>query len=540
MKRLLSLLTIVSIFSAIAPVEAGFFDKTYFPMYIAQYCSDFSVYRYEKPYDTQSLPELMTPQAIATDIANKVNPASFLRGASTSEHQCSQQCTPEICSWSRFAKERNLPQPSDKQNGMNWWKYYPQYIDYAADTMKLNSLRFSIEWPLIQPQGPDSWNHEVLDHYADVFIYALKKGITPVVCFHHYTDPNWFLDRGGFEKEVNNDYFVHYCQKVYEHIMDKISRDSLAYASLSALALRPPLWATFNAPDGYAFRGYQQKQGPPADPTRAGLKVVTEVLKNTLESHVRVYYALKKVYADKKWTHGEPQVGFLKNIHQIDSAKDTWKHYCAAPLTRFIAGVADMIQNGSVYRFFTEGEYRVHVPFLINMTYKNPAAVGALDFIGLNYYSNRHLFLTKTIEPTDETLCSDNKVYYHYPEGLYRAIHELHDKIVAPYEKQGKKLPLIVAENGIATKDDQKRKRFYHEYLYAINKALQEGKVVTGYLPWTLATNYEWPSLENNVERDYGLCSVNEHDQSQLQVKPGTSSYMEFVAQMQHAEKKVA
>jgi beta-glucosidase len=251
---------------------------------------------------------------------------------------------------------------------------------------------------------------------------------------------------------------------------------------------------------------------------------------------VQVYEALKQKHKNKSYPIAEPKIGLLKNIHQIDSAKDTWTHYCAAPLTRFISGIADMIQNGSVYRFFTQGEYRVHVPFLINVTHKNEKAVNSLDFIGLNYYSNRHLFITKTVEPTDPQLRSDNNVYYHYPQGMFRAICELDTKLVQPYKTRSKELPIIVAENGIATKDENKRKQFYHEYLYAIHRAIKAGKVVQGYLPWTLATNYEWPTLVNNTERDYGLCSVDEQDPSKLQVKQGAASYMEFVAQMKKHE----
>lgn len=539
MKHYIRLPFMLYTLTAFLSLQAGITDKMYCITYLAQHLTNRAVYGKEKPYERGTIAELMmTPEHLAAGIAQKVNPASFLRGASTSEHQCSQECTPEICSWSRFAQERNLPQPSDKKHGMNLWHYYRQYIDYAVDHMKLNSLRFSIEWPLVQPQGPESWDQKALDHYADVFKYAIKRGITPVVCFHHYTDPNWFLDRGGFEKESNIDYFVQYCQKVYEHIMDAVAQDQQVITSLQSIA---PLWATFNAPDGYAFRGYKQKQGPPSDPARSGLKVVTEVLKNTLESHVCVYDALKKKHEEKKYELPAPKIGFLKNIHQIDPAKETWKQYCASPLTHCIAGIAHMIQNGSVYRFFTQGEYRVHVPFLINVTHKNERAIGALDFIGLNYYSNRHMFLTTTIEPNDPTLCSDNKIYYHYPQGMYRAIHELYAHIVEPYAAQGKKIDFIVAENGIATKDNFKRNRFYQEYLYAIYKAVQDGKLVHGYLPWTLATNYEWPSLENNTERDYGLCEVDPNDQSQLRVKDGAATYMQFVAQMKkESDKKTA
>jgi beta-glucosidase len=527
---------------AVTSLHAGIMDKTYFVTYLANYLTDFSVYTNDKPYG-QGLarlpsvlaPLMLSPEAMAAGVSRSVDSKIFLCGASTSEHQCSQECTPEICSWSRFAKTHNLPQPADKPEGMNWWKHYRSYIDYAADEMKLNALRFSIEWALVQPEGPESWNISALDHYADVFIYAIKKGIAPIVCFHHYTDPVWFLDRGGFEKDENVDYFVQYCQKIYAHTMHAVAKDVQAQKAWQAIAPRTPLWATYNAPEGYAFRGYHQKQGPPADPHHSGLPVVAQVLKNVLESHVRVFYGLKQLYKKEHFADhhiSSPKIGLLKNIHQLDPAKDTWKHYCASPLTRFMTGVADMIQNGSIYRFFIKGEYRVHIPFLIDIKHVNKKAAGALDFIGLNYYSNRYLYLTQTIAPTDPKLTSDNKMYYHYPEGMYRAICELHEKLVKPYQIRGKKLPLIVTENGIATKDEDKRKRFYYEYLYAIHRAVAEGKSVEGYLPWTLATNYEWPQLEDNRERDYGLCVVDKDNPARLHIKRGAGSYMQFTDKM--------
>ena len=530
------ILLCVALAAVAIPAQADITDKTYFVRYMYRYLTDSASYRQEKPYQTPT--QLMRPDIIATKIAQNVDPATFLRGASTSEHQCSQECTPEICSWSRFAKEHNLPQPNTP-HGMNLWKYYRQYFDYAADTLHLNALRFSIEWALVQPNGPESWDQKALDHYADQFVYAIKKGIAPIVCFHHYTDPNWFLDRGGFEKEDNVSYYVQYCQKVYEHILQRVSTDQDAQQALATLGKRSPLWATFNAPDGYAFRGYRQKQGPPSDAQRSGLGIVATVLKNTLEGHVGVYHALKKSHKRNGYYGSKPLVGILKNVHQIDPAKDTWAHYCAAPFTRFIAGVADMIQNGSVYKFFIDGEFRVHVPFMLDIKHVNKRAQGALDFIGLNYYSNRHMYLTQTIEPTDSDLCTDNAIYYHYPEGMYRAIHELNEKIVNPFKARGKEIPVIVAENGIATKNDQKRRRFYHEYLYAIYQAVKDGVAVQGYLPWTLASNYEWPSIKDNKERDYGLCSVDKNDPSKLQIKEGALSYMEFVAQMKKEGDKV-
>ena len=194
-----------------------------------------------------------------------------------------------------------------------------------------------------------------------------------------------------------------------------------------------------------------------------------------------------------------------------------------------------MIQNGSVYNFFTEGKFRIHIPGLININHRNDNAPQSLDFIGLNYYSNRHLFLTQTVKPSNPEICSDNEIYYRYPQGMYRAIVELSEKVSRPLN-----IPLYVAENGIATNDDEKRYKFYHEYLYAISKAMDDGYKVYGYLPWTLASNYEWPLLDDNKERDYGICSVNPRRPSQLRAKLGSKSYLEFVSEFDQLEKQLS
>ena len=110
---------------------------------------------------------------------------------------------------------------------------------------------------------------------------------------------------------------------------------------------------------------------------------------------------------------------------------------------------------------------------------------------------------------------------------MYRAIVEIYERFIKPFERAaGKKLPLLVAENGIATKDDAKRKRFYHEYLYAMMRATQDGYPVYGYLPWTLMDNYEWPGLDS-TDRRYGIFSVTD-DGKHLKLKPGSQPLRAF------------
>ncbi len=135
--------------------HASIADRAYFFSYLSKSFVSNPSYKQEKPFVIPStLPE---PAELADSMASKINPDTFLRGASTSEHQCSKRCTPEACSWSRYAKEHNLPQPTDAQYPMDLWKHYRSYIDYAKDVMKLNALRFSIEWALVQPKDQDGY-----------------------------------------------------------------------------------------------------------------------------------------------------------------------------------------------------------------------------------------------------------------------------------------------------------------------------------------------------------------------------------------------
>lgn len=133
-----------------------------------------SVYR--KPCPLVMPTTMPSINDIAKDILKPIDAKAFMIGVSTSEHQCSTQCTPEICSWSRWAEQNKLPQP--KSYSMDWWHNFKQYIDDAQNQYELNSLRFSIEMALVQPHGPKKWDSAALDHYAELFIYCIKKGIT--------------------------------------------------------------------------------------------------------------------------------------------------------------------------------------------------------------------------------------------------------------------------------------------------------------------------------------------------------------------------
>lgn len=516
---------------------------------------------YKKPYKKHialDVDNTIAPEALAqqlTDALTKksANQQSFLLGASTSEHQCSKKCHElgeqlgkPICSWDRFAAGKGLAQPSDSQFTIDLWNNYKDYIDHTKEKLGLNALRFSIEWALVQPDGHDAFDQVSLDHYANQFVYAIKKGITPIICFHHYTDPCWFADKGGFEKQENTQYFVNFCNKVYIHLTQKLHNTITAEDTdvLELLQNRPPLWATFNSPEGYAFKGYNSLENPTSENTgfnqgtvtKKGLNWTERVLGTMMDAHVKVYKQLKSSYNElpiNKEYINTPQIGFLKNITQLDPAHKKWWHVFMRPVSRLCCSVGELLQSDCIYKFFKTGHFAS--PLHPNIRITNLDAPQALDFIGLNYYSNQLLLGKKRIAAGDnDPDKTDNANYRMYPAGLLRAIAELHDQLVKPLQKKTKKqIPIFVTENGIATTDNNKRNTFYRCYMQALVKAIQNQKYdVRGYLTWTLADNYEWPKVQDSESiqpqdrRIYGLCTINQN--GQLAAKEGAAFYLNF------------
>lgn len=448
----------------------------------------------------------------------KKNKIPFLIGASTSEHQSSSLCTPEICSWSRYAQEQGIEQPADHAIRMNLAKHYEHYFKQAR-LMGLNSIRFSIEWALVEPYE-NVYDTKTLDRYAAMTIAALENGITPIICFHHYTDPCWFLDKGGFEKQNNIHHFVSFCAKVYSTITTSLDKHPIS----NSLADRHPImWATYNNPSGYAFRSYFTNDGPPGSDKKRGLAWVSRVLKNMMEAHVQVYGKLNHVYQEsivdqKRIT--KPYIGFLKNMIIMDPASQTLTQKALTPVSRISIAVADMVANESIFNFFTKGIFTIKIPTQVSIKHKNLFAPQSLDYIGINTYSNVHMMGSQRLVDTHPLTSTDNKTYRICPEALYRSI-----SIVSRKLAQLLGIPMYITENGVATDDDAKRTRFYQGYMMALHKALADGFDVRGYLTWTLADNYEWPTKDVSA-RHYGLCTINPEDQSQLCVKPGSEWFL--------------
>lgn len=357
------------------------------------------------------------------------------------------------------------------------WNRWREDVD-AVYALGLNQYRFSIDWSKVEPT-PGVFDQKVIDQYKEMVAYIRSKGMTELIGFHHYADPQWFAELGAFTKMENITYFVRFCVRMVQEIGHAPGR----------------LWATFNSPTGYVFAKYHQ--GVRAPGIKGDAQLTMEALKNVLEAHVQVYQACKKV-------NPELQIGILKNVLHLDPWRE--EHW----IDELVCEIGNKMQNECIFNFFTTGTFKAkipfdYVPFMANVVHTNDKAPESLDFIGINHYSHMYMKNSSKMVPLFETK-TQNENYMVYPEGMYRAIKLIHEKMVQPIKANtGKEIPVYVTENGIAHDDPQTRLEFFQRTMYMIHQAIEDGYIVHGYTYWSLLDNYEWGSYD----KKYGLVHVD-------------------------------
>lgn len=355
------------------------------------------------------------------------------------------------------------------------------------------------------------WNDEAIAYYR-TFISTLKKnGIEPIVTLHHYTDPIWFALKGGFANEDNVKLFAKYARKMAQEFPEVV------------------YWATFNSPAGYTARMYMTAAGPPTDlswipettrhaytcarqegknehaiallldeikayePTKTNIPKTAAVLEKVMQAHVA---AAKAIHAE---TRKRGKVGILQNIHQLDPL--CWYD----PLAKLASYINEELNHRSVHRTFTSDTFSVSTPIpwpgkYCNISKEISGAQESIDWIGLNYYSRRLTKGTQAVWVASEPRTA-NPNYSIYPEGIYRALHQINNEIAKPLG-----IPIIITENGIATDDDELRSRFVLAYLEQITRAMSDGIPVQAWCQWSLLDNYEWGSKGH---KNYGLLAID-------------------------------
>ena len=98
--------------------------------------------------------------------------------------------------WYHKDKIKDRSNPERATDHYNLWK---QDADLMSK-MKIQHYRLGIEWARICPKE-DEVDTSVIAHYRNELIYLKEKGISVLLTIHHFTNPMWFENKGGFLKK---------------------------------------------------------------------------------------------------------------------------------------------------------------------------------------------------------------------------------------------------------------------------------------------------------------------------------------------------
>ncbi len=143
-------------------------------------------------------------------------PQTFLWGAATAAHQVEGN-NYNTDWWCREHRPgTTILEPSG--DAADSYHRYNEDINLIAD-LGFNTYRFSIEWARIEPEQ-GYFSEAGLLHYRRMVESVLNRGMTPVVTLHHFTNPRWFADMGGWFRADAPEIFSHYVKKVCSILSD--------------------------------------------------------------------------------------------------------------------------------------------------------------------------------------------------------------------------------------------------------------------------------------------------------------------------------
>ncbi|MDD5167151.1 MAG: family 1 glycosylhydrolase, partial [Candidatus Omnitrophica bacterium] len=334
------------------------------------------------------------------------------------------------------------------------YQLYRQDFDLAVE-LNHNAHRLSLEWSRIEPEKGKFSSSEI-EHYRDVILALKERNIEPIITLHHFTNPLWFANLGGWKNKNAALYFLRYAEKVVEAFCEKVK-----------------FWVTINEPMVYAYHAYIIGVWPPQEKS---FSTADRVTGNLIAAHVQTYNLIHNIYKNRGLL--PPMVSIAKNLQFFMP--------CIPALRNKIA----VYLRDASFNFKFIDKLMQHK---------------ALDFIGVNYYT-RSLVETKNwgIKSLLLDVCKNNHSQLAknslgwdiYPQGLYQLLIRL--------KKYG--LPVFILENGICTEDDSLRLRFIYEHLRELHLAMSEGVGVLGYIHWSLLDNFEW---DKGFGPRFGLAEVD-------------------------------
>jgi beta-glucosidase len=369
------------------------------------------------------------------------------------------------------------------------------YHRWAADLdlmveLGLESYRFSIAWPRVQPDGRGALNPRGVAFYRRLVEGLLERGIEPVATLYHWDLPQARQEAGGWAIRDTAERFADYAAAMAVELGDVVEG-----------------WITHNEPWVVAILGHAYGRKAP------GIRDWPTAL--TVAHHLLVSHGLA---VDALRAQVKAPVGITLNLNPM------------RPLTSSDAAAAarlDAHQN----RWFLDPVLRGAYPSDLLEHYEhtfgplpllNPEDMDVIsrpiDFLGVNYYSP-----TTVRESVESPLQAEAVTPRGHTTAMGWAVDAtgLHDLLLRLRADYGD-LEIWITENGAAFDDetlvdgvveDPSRVAFISDHLEALRRAVADGVDVRRYHAWSLLDNFEW---EHGYDKRFGIVRVDYATQERI------------------------
>jgi beta-glucosidase len=370
--------------------------------------------------------------------------------------------------------------------------------------MHLNSYRFSVSWPRIQPNGIGKPNSKGLDFYSRLVDGLLEADIRPLLTLYHWDLPQALEDAGGWPNRETADRFADYAEIVAHALGDRVQH-----------------WTLLNEPAAFTSVGYLDGTHAP------GRNSILDFLRASHTANLAQGAGFRAVKAVRP----KALVGGAFSMSPCEAATTSENDRIAAERAHAITNI-----------WFLEpalrGRYPEVFPFnpavLMKIRQDDMELVRApFDFIGINLYYRtvvsattlderflhlRYLFLPARMEAGTKGPKTDIE-WEVWP----RSIYDMVMRITRDYNR-----PVIeITESGCAYNDapdspgvvnDERRINYHQRYLSEVARSIRDGADVRGYHVWSLLDNFEWAE---GLSQRFGLVYVDYNTQKRTLKKSG-------------------
>lgn len=403
-------------------------------------------------------------------------PKDFLWGVACAAYQCEG-------AWNEDGKGRNIwddfchdPTARHIKDGSSGDVACDSYHRYKEDValMKAHGVqayRFSVSWARVIPDGDGPVNEKGLAFYDNLVNELIAAGIRPLITLYHWDLPSALQQRGGWLNRQTAEIFGRYARVIAQRFAGRVHT-----------------YMTINEPQCVTKLGYGTGEHAPGWKLSDGDLAL--IYHNLCLAHSEAQRQIKAVCP-------QAQVGIVPCGRLCYPREDTPENREAAfrasfDLSRDWTFTHNIVLDSLIFKGYDPSAAPVLRDFAQTIDPADWEKMETPDFIGLNIYHGE--MVDENGHPVPRAFGAPLTAFKWSitPEVLRFGPEQIH-------RRYG--LPIYITENGLSCSDhvhldgqvhDPDRIDFLHRYLLELEKAVDEGVPVKGYLQWSFLDNFEW------------------------------------------------